>query len=251
MRVGPRLAAPICTAARYQGSSPLRRAGAFGGLLFAGAARYARQGLCAPGPATLGTGSPGMCPVIGVSAPVFCLQGPPVSRLGLAGGCLFRRVLVLRAWMKFGTPGAVVPIFIVQDPADQNPSGSPLRGCFAPLYQDAPLLDLGPKGRGPLGLSLRAHRCRSLVAGLRPGLVERTASLQTGPCGSFSLQPSAFSLQPSAFSLQPSEIAVKLGAWKPCRFNVPVLSPLVVIIGLPMPGLGCGGIGDLRWLTLT
>ena len=36
-------------------------------------------------------------------------------------------------------------------PICENPSGSSLRGCFAPLHQDAPLLDLGPKGRGPLG----------------------------------------------------------------------------------------------------
>jgi hypothetical protein len=46
------LALPVCPAARNETLSPLARAGALGGLLFAGAARYARQGLAGPGPAT-------------------------------------------------------------------------------------------------------------------------------------------------------------------------------------------------------
>ena len=55
--------------------------------------------------------------------------------------------------MNEGVTGAVIPSFIIQDPTAPNPSGSPLRVCFAHLHQDAPLLDLGPKGLGPLGLS--------------------------------------------------------------------------------------------------
>ena len=58
--------------------------------------------------------------------------------------------------MKAGLAGAAKPL------------GLPLARALAPLHQDAPLLDLGPKG-----LALSA----SLIAGLRPGFFERAASL--------------------------------------------------------------------------
>ena len=53
--------------------------------------------------------------------------------------------------------------FHFPSPPRLHPSGSPLRVRFAPLHQDAPLLDLGPKGRCPLGLSPRDTHVAALV----------------------------------------------------------------------------------------
>ena len=58
--------------------------------------------------------------------------------------------------------GAALPFFHFPSPPALHPSSSPFRVCFAPLDQDAPLLDLGPKGRCPLGLS-RSRDERTLL----------------------------------------------------------------------------------------
>ena len=48
-----------------------------------------------------------------------------------------------------------------------TPQTPPSALAIARLDQDAPLLNLGPKGRGPLGLSLRAGRIAALAQWLR------------------------------------------------------------------------------------
>ena len=75
---------------------------------------------------------------------------------------LLRRVFALRPWMKFGTTGAVIPIFIVQGLQAKTPRAPPYAGAAHPCTRMLRSWTLGRKGVALSASPFAAHRFRSL-----------------------------------------------------------------------------------------